>query len=127
MNIIKISVMKLINISACIFSFYACISKGISWAALNEYVVINSSQGEILSIEKKEMTFQMGFAACWVFVFTILILLWAYSYFYKSNKLKTYLVSCTIIGALFMSVTDNVEFEYYVSDLIISGEMLETR
>ena len=72
-------------------------------------------------------SFQANLILIWFVLFTLLLVGWIIAYTKKYEKLKIYLVSLTLLGALFMSITDNIKSEVYLSDIIVSGEMLKDK
>jgi lysylphosphatidylglycerol synthetase-like protein (DUF2156 family) len=114
--------MKLIKILSIIFCVYATISKGISWMTLSKTIGKTNSQNEFeLMADAK---FQSSMSLVWFCVFALLIIIWVISLLRKWEKLKLTLVSVTIISALLMSITDNIETEVYISDVVVGGEMI---
>lgn len=116
--------MKLIKILSIIFCVYATISKGISWMTLSKTIEKTNSQNEIEFALMADAKFQSSMSLVWFCIFTLLIIIWVISLIRKWENLKLTLVSITIISALLMSITDNIETEVYISDVVVGGEMI---
>lgn len=111
--------MKTLNFIAALFCLYASIAKGFKWLKLNSM----KEQMDELSIELT--SFDETTSLIWFIVFSILLLVWVYAFFRKSEKLKPWFVGLTIVAALGMSITDNIETKFYVSEIIVGGEELK--
>lgn len=117
--------MKTIYILSLVFSVYAFFTKAFTW--------FNSSKALDYMKSNKDLTlssdlkFQSTMAIIWTVFFLLLIVLWFLAFFKKAEKIKIYVVSSTLIGALFMNLTDSVHTEVYLSDIIVGSELLESK
>lgn len=110
-----------------LFCSYAFISKSIAWNQLYQSLAFQKSQHEVETAFWISAKIQTNFEQIWSIFFAILLLIWVLSLIRKSEKIKIYLVCFTLIGALGMSITDNIKTEVYISDIIVNGEMLENK
>lgn len=117
--------MKTIYILSLVFSVYAFFTKAFTW--------FNSSKALDYMKSNKDLTlssdlkFQSTMAIIWTVFFLLLIVLWFLAFFKKAEKIKIYIISSTLIGALFMNLTDSVHTEVYLSDIIVGSELLESK
>ncbi len=103
--------MKLISILSIIFCAYAFISKGVNWFYLNEALQNTKGLSEVELALIATDSFQTNLMLIWFAFFALLLVGWIIAFIKKYEKLKIYLVSLTLLGALFMSVTDNIKSE----------------
>ncbi|MFT6244702.1 MAG: glucan phosphoethanolaminetransferase (alkaline phosphatase superfamily) [Salibacteraceae bacterium] len=69
--------------------------------------------------------YKMIFAALWLIAFGILLLVWIWAQLKKAEKTQKWLAVLTIVFALGMNITDNMNTTFYLSDIVVNGEPLE--
>jgi hypothetical protein len=119
--------MKLIYILALIFCVYASFTKAITWFNSSKALEYMKSNNEIDLAFSFDLKFQSTMAVLWTIFFLLLIIFWLFALLKRAEKLKIYIVSLTLIGALFMNITDSVHTEVYLSDIIVGSELLESK
>ncbi len=119
--------MKLIYILSLVFCVYASFAKGITWFNSSKALKYMKSNNEIDLALSHDLKFQSTMAVLWTIFFLLLILFWLFALLRRTEKLKIYIVSLTLIGALFMNITDSVHTEVYLSDIIVGSELLESK
>jgi hypothetical protein len=61
----------------------------------------------------------------WLILFGALLLVWIGAMFKKADKIKKWIAVLTILFALGMNITDNLNTRFYLSDIVVNGEMLK--
>ncbi|MFN5418375.1 MAG: hypothetical protein ACK5B9_15055 [Flavobacteriia bacterium] len=117
--------MKFLNIITLIFCIYAFTSKGIEGFFHFAQQSIRISDPKLAQIFSHTESYEFTFLLFWTIVFFILIVVWIFAQYKKKQKLKLILAACTLILSLLMSITDNIEYSVYLSDIVVGGEMLQ--
>ena len=119
--------MKIIYILSLVFCVYATFTKAITWFNSSKTLEYMKSNNEIDLAFSLDLKFQSTMAIIWTIFFLLLIAFWFYALLKKAEKIKIYIVSSTLIGALFMNLTDSVHTEVYLSDIVVGSELLESK
>lgn len=115
--------MKAIRIMALVFVFYAVASKAISYFASHQ----SESQLATNGVEHLRQTIsnmELNICLLWTITFTCNLAFFSYALYRKSEKLKNIFVFFTVLFALLMSITDNLEYSMYVSKIVIGTEII---
>ncbi|MFT6503025.1 MAG: peptidoglycan/LPS O-acetylase OafA/YrhL [Crocinitomicaceae bacterium] len=110
--------MNRINGAAGIFCLYAVITKLINCVSYRQSIDRFDNLDQFTN-------YKIMFDVLWLILFGALLLVWIGAMFKKADKTKKWIAVLTILFALGMNITDNLHTRFYLSEIVVDGEMLE--